>query len=301
MVTRPSVLCPIDFSEASRGALRYAGAIAEHFYGTLIVLAVNDPFLTDAAAAAIDEQWLEQQTRAAAADFVRNTFATRRPTVPETRMETAVGRAAAEILRVASDTQADVIVMSTHGATGLRKMMFGSVTEQVLRATHIPVVIIPAADPGPDGLEQWKLKLRTVLVPIDLSSWSPQQVAIARGLAEALQTEIVFAHVLRNDDADQRLEAHRQLSEIIAGVPASLRPAMVLAAGDPATEIARIATQRDADVIVMGLHTVPGIRGRMGRVTYGLLCQTPTLVVAWPPARTHSALMAKSPKASYVF
>jgi nucleotide-binding universal stress UspA family protein len=215
-------------------------------------------------------------------------------------METAIGRPAAEILRLAADTHADVIVMSTHGATGVRKMMFGSVTEHVLRETPIPVLVTPASDPGPASLDEWKQTLHTVLVPVDLSAWTPQQVAVARGLAEALETEIVIAHVLPDGDPDERLAAHRQLNAIIHGIPATLRPSMTIAVGDAAREIAHIASTRNADVIVMGLHTAPGIRHRMGRVTYQLLCQAPTLVLAWPPARTHSGLTAER-KASYVF
>ena len=49
MNVRPSILCPIDFSEASAGALRYAAAIASHFATRLIVLTVEDPLLTEAA------------------------------------------------------------------------------------------------------------------------------------------------------------------------------------------------------------------------------------------------------------
>jgi hypothetical protein len=43
MLTSPSVLCPVDLSDASRGALRYAAALAEHFYGGMTVLTVDDP------------------------------------------------------------------------------------------------------------------------------------------------------------------------------------------------------------------------------------------------------------------
>ena len=48
MIRRPSVLCPIDFSVASRGALRYALAIAEHFGAGLTLVTVNDPLMADA-------------------------------------------------------------------------------------------------------------------------------------------------------------------------------------------------------------------------------------------------------------
>ena len=49
MNVRPSILCPIDFSEGSAGALRYAAAIASYFATRLIVLSVEDPLLTEAA------------------------------------------------------------------------------------------------------------------------------------------------------------------------------------------------------------------------------------------------------------
>ena len=48
MNIRPSILCPIDYSDASAAALRYAAAIAEHFLTRLIVLSVEDPLLTTA-------------------------------------------------------------------------------------------------------------------------------------------------------------------------------------------------------------------------------------------------------------
>ena len=48
MKPRPRVLCPVDFSDASRGALRYARAIAKHFGTRLVILAVEDPLLTEA-------------------------------------------------------------------------------------------------------------------------------------------------------------------------------------------------------------------------------------------------------------
>ena len=57
-MSRPSILCPIDFSSASRGALRYAIAIADRFGARLTLLAVNDPILTEAAELRMGAAWL---------------------------------------------------------------------------------------------------------------------------------------------------------------------------------------------------------------------------------------------------
>jgi nucleotide-binding universal stress UspA family protein len=302
MSTPPSVLCPVDFSDASRGALRYAAALAEHFYAGITVLTVDDRFLTDAAAAALGEGWMNVQTRQALETFVDDAFPAGRPKLPEWRLMVETGQPAAEILRVARESAPDVMVMSTHGGSGLRKMMFGSVTERALRDTAIPVIVTPAADPGPDSLEQWRDGLQAILVPVDLSPWTPQQVRIAQGVAEAFDTRVILAHVLEplharlgneriaaHADAERRALAHQRLSELIASLPARLRPAMTIGVGNPATELARIAMEFSAGAIVMGLHSAPERGRHMGTVTYRLLCQAPVLVIAWPPAAAPGA------------
>jgi nucleotide-binding universal stress UspA family protein len=267
-MTRPNVLCPVDFRDASRGALRYAAAIAEHFYATLTVLTVNDPVINDVAV------------------FVDEVFAGQRPTVPELRLETTSGLPAVEILRTAHDSHAEVIVMSTRGAHAPLTLL-GSVTAHVLREADVPVLVTPPEDPGPRSLEQWRRSRRTVLVPVDFSPWTASQAAVACGLAEAIGGTLLFLHV--TSDPASRLAAHHALDRLIHEAPCAARPTMCLAIGDPATEIARIARERAVDVIVMGLHSGDEVRGGVGHVTYAVLCQTPTLVLAWPPRRGQGA------------
>jgi nucleotide-binding universal stress UspA family protein len=300
MVNRPSLLCPVDFSTASRGALRYAAAIAEHFYAALTVVAVNDRFLTQAAEARFGDRWLERRTAQELDAFITQAFPKRTPQMPTLEKRVLTGSAAAEILDVAASTQADAIVMSTHGASGVRKLMFGSTTERVLRETTIPVIVTPPHDPGPESLEDWRDNLRVLLVPVDLSPYSKHQVRIANGLAEALGARVVLAHVqepIRSrslaDDVVQEISAlrsemvTRRLEELCALAPASLQPVTtIVASGDPAEEIARLARECSAGAVVMGLHSSAIKDGpRMGTVTYRLLCATPVVVVACPPRR----------------
>ena len=127
MNVRPSILCPIDFSEASAGALRYAAAIATHFATRLIVLAVEDPLLTEAMDLGTGVIWRPEDA----------------PTCALLEYEVAVGKPAPEILRVARERSCDLIVISTHGLTGVRKLFFGSTTERVLRETTRPVLVTP--------------------------------------------------------------------------------------------------------------------------------------------------------------
>ena len=61
VMKRPMVLCPVDFSESSGGALRYACALAGHFQGALIVATVNDPLLENASDRSYGAGWLKQE------------------------------------------------------------------------------------------------------------------------------------------------------------------------------------------------------------------------------------------------
>ena len=300
MVNRPSLLCPVDFSAASRGALRYAAAIAEHFYAALTILTVNDRFLTQAADARFGERWLERHTAQELDAFVAQALSGRTSQMAALDTRVLIGSPAAEILDVAASTHADAIVMSSHGTSGVRKLMFGSTTERVLRETTIPVIVTPAHDPGPESLEDWRNNVRALLVPVDLSQYSKHQVRLASGLAEALGVKMVLAHIeepivsgsldedvvqeiakLRHDLVTRRLEELAELS------PAALQPVTTIAAsGDPASEIARLSRDWSAGAVVMGLHSSAIKDGpRMGTVTYRLLCATPVLVVACPPRR----------------
>jgi nucleotide-binding universal stress UspA family protein len=296
MKDRPSILCPIDFSEASAGALRYAAAIADHLAAQLIVLSVEDPLLTQAADSGTGSVWTPEDGKREIEQFAAKTFAADRPATATLEYEAAVGKPAPEILRVASERACDLIVISTHGLTGIEKLFFGSTTERVLRETTRPVLITPAADPGAVRIEDAKSLIRRILVPVDLSPASMHQTQVARGLAEALDARLIFAHViepvksrlaarlnLEQAEADRRAIAQDSMSELMATIPRRLQPEAVVAVGDPAEELAKVAHDRQAGMIVMGLHGSPLNGPRMGSVTYRLLCLCQTLVLALPP------------------
>ncbi len=191
---RPSVLCPIDFSESSRGALRYAGTVATHFGSRLTLLAVNDPLLQEADEFSGTARLTEDTTRELER-FLTETFAV--GGLPgDVRVTVTTGRAAPEILRVAREHGCGVIVMSSHGLTGFRKLFFGSTTERVLRETMVPVLVTPGTDAGPETSEEVPRLVRRVLVPMDLTSTDLPQLRMARGLAEALGVPLVLVHVV---------------------------------------------------------------------------------------------------------
>ena len=168
---RPSVLCPIDFSESSGGALRYASAVATHFGARLTLLAVTDPLLQEVDQFEGSADLAEETTRELERFFTQ-IFAERPQGVLDVRMVVTSGKSAPEILRVSREHGCDLIVMSSHGATGFRKLFFGSTTERVLRETTVPVLVTSGSDPGPDTLADVPRLIRRVLAPVDLSTAS---------------------------------------------------------------------------------------------------------------------------------
>jgi nucleotide-binding universal stress UspA family protein len=296
MNVRPSILCPIDFSAASAGALRYAAAISAHFATRLIVLSVEDPLLTEAVDLGTGIVWSAENCQREMEQFAAKTFGPESATLTALEYEVAVGKPAAEILRVGRERSCDLIVISTHGLTGIRKLFFGSTTERVLRETTRPVLVTPPLDPGPVRLEDAKRLIGRIVVPVDLSSASRNQTRVAYGLAEALGVPMILVHVieplktrlaarlhLAGIEGDRRAIAEDGLSELMAIVPPRLHREALVAYGDPAEELSKVVHDRHAGLVVMGLHGSPLVGPRMGSVTYRMLCLCPGLVLALPP------------------
>ena len=148
MVTIKHILCPIDFSDFSCRALMRAAAIAKPQGAMITALHVvplvplaaplyspNDvamPLAIDIGAGERDSLLAKLRgfVRAATPDGVVETDVVTSPTVYE------------EILAQASERNADLIVMGTHGRTGLHRLVLGSVTERVLRTAHQPVLTV---------------------------------------------------------------------------------------------------------------------------------------------------------------
>jgi nucleotide-binding universal stress UspA family protein len=286
------VLCPIDFSDSSRGALRYASAIAGRGGARLTLLVVNDPLLQEAShfatgASLVDETVREMQR------FARQTLGVHGNT--EIDFEVASGKPAAEVLRVARERRVGLIVMASHGVSGFRKLFFGSTTERVLRETTVPTLVTAGNDPGPADFDALRKAVRRVLVPVDLTVATSYQVAIARQICQSLSVPLLLAHVLEplrplashsvvpTVETERRYRAEAELDRLLSDAAEGTSPESLIVYGEPAEEIAKVAEDRGVGLVVMGLHSSPLLGPRMGSVTYRVLCLAHRLVLALPP------------------
>jgi nucleotide-binding universal stress UspA family protein len=294
MPQKPTVLCPIDFSDQSRVALRYAALVADHFKARLLLVTVNDLLLVQAAAMAYDAESLQLQSHQDLRGFYRDANLASAPGADDVTYDVRTGKPAPEILKAAADGHADLIVIGTHGLSGARKAFFGATTERVLRETTVPVLVTRRDAPMVASLPEVAPSVGRILVPVDLTPATAHQVTVANGLAVALGVPLILTHVIEplalplrwrthvgRADHERRTRAEEELLRLTHDVTAPVET--LLAYGDPAEEIAKLARDRGAGLLVLGLHGSTLLGPRMGSVTYRVLCLAPTLVLAIPP------------------
>lgn len=139
MLAIRTILHPTDFSESAAFAFRLACALAQAHRARLHVLHVGKrPVITPLEGAVATEPAGYQEELTTKLHDVR-------PEDPNISVEHQllfIGDPAAEILRVAQTIKPDLIVMGTHGRTGLGRLLMGSVAEQVVRRAPCPVVTV---------------------------------------------------------------------------------------------------------------------------------------------------------------
>jgi nucleotide-binding universal stress UspA family protein len=146
MLSINRILCAVDFSAPSARALQYALALAERLGAQVDVIhvyefpnfAVEDgavelpPYMQESLAMRLRER-LEQFVKEKAVEG------------PKTSTHLLEGIPYLQIVEAAKGHQADLVVIGTHGRTGLSHMMLGSVAERVVRTSEVPVLTIRSA------------------------------------------------------------------------------------------------------------------------------------------------------------
>ena len=294
------ILCPVDFSECSRTALRYARELARRGDGTLTVFFANDPLLgAAAAAAAYDVRALTAQTDRELRRFVARSLGIN---AKSAAIVTALGHPAPAIQKAGAVLRADLIVMGSRGITGPGKWFFGSTTERVLRAAGRPVLVIPA--PAHRRRARWAngyaLPGGRVLVPVDLDDYRMADLRSAVSVARSFQARITLMFVVRpldfpswlridraafyhqrREDAQQKLAAlARTLGDDVDSE---------IGVGDPVAAITSTPERNRCGLIVLTTKPSSTAFGpRQGTIAYRVMCRARIPVLAVPTRRRSS-------------
>ena len=141
------ILCPVDFSEISANALEYAVFLASHHHADLLLLHVVEHLheFDHYQILVFTPQELTEKMEKQAYEELRKLTEPIKKTI---KVETVIrqGKAFVEIIREAKEKDMDMIVMGSHGRTGISHMLIGSVAEKVVRKAHCTVLIVRTKD-----------------------------------------------------------------------------------------------------------------------------------------------------------
>ena len=145
MVQFKRILCPVDFSEHSSAALAQAAEVARKFGAELTLLHVVEPILYPVAyglppVSPVDYESVARESASAALERLAAGLAGLKPS---TRVD--AGAASQRISEVAREEGFDLIVLATHGYTGLKHVLLGSTAERVVRFAPCAVLVVKAA------------------------------------------------------------------------------------------------------------------------------------------------------------
>jgi nucleotide-binding universal stress UspA family protein len=238
------ILVPTDFSETATHAMRYASDLAGRLGASLTVV-YADPFVPPVDYTASIGGWDEYsfvQLKARAEDQLRHDAKTNiDPAVPYD----AIVRVAAPldgILAMAREWGSGLIVMGTHGRTGFRRLIIGSVTEAVMRKAAVPVIAVPL------NCES-KAAVRTIVCPAIYNDQCHDALTFAAAIAPIDAKFIVIRATVSNN----AIQTADDLADLRAWVPESIAgrcELKVFSSGHVAGQIEGYAEKVGADLIV---------------------------------------------------
>jgi len=286
------MLFAADFSENSKEAFRMACSLAVENKTRLIVLHVVEPAWVAKTADDLGLGSVPTSETEGGHEFLKRrmgeVYAPNHPIDVEYR--TNEGDAAEEILCMADEIGADLIVMGTHGRTGLRRLLAGSVATAVLRGAHCAVLALRSHDRPRDAKE-----IRVILHPTDSSDGSEAVLRVARSLARDLGAKLILLHVVPiavfpiESAVPVDPQAYRDVMEAVRqhldGPDLKYPVEARLGQGDAADEIRRMAREVGCDLIVMGTQGRTGLdRLLLGSVAESVLAKAdcPVMVVKAP-------------------
>ncbi|HTW59842.1 MAG TPA: universal stress protein [Terriglobales bacterium] len=267
-----NVLFATDFSSASEAAMPHAAAICRRFGATLHLAHILSDTSLLMATGGVDYVSLDTICDATNADAKARLeeMSCQLAGIPH-RCYLRHGQVWLNLSRIVETNRVDLMVLGTHGRTGLGKLLLGSVAEDMLRHAACPVLTIGPKIRGRNQLPTFpndrrrdldprELELRKVIFATNFAPAAARHAEVAVSLAQTFQSQLTFVHVI--EDYTQLgsrpggiEEASRRLRELIpTAKTAALQypPETVLEFGSASERVLKVAEDREADLIVLG-------------------------------------------------
>jgi nucleotide-binding universal stress UspA family protein len=248
-----NIICPTDFSEFARSAFAESVRLARWFGAKVTVVHVTPvavPIAGDMGYVPLPAETGDNARQGTLDELQRFVDATEHTGVP-IGMLCREGDPCHEIHKMALETGADLVVMGTHGRSGFKRLVLGSVTEALLVRPSAPVLTVNRNLPHRKGL------FRTVLCATDVSEWSAGTVAVALAIADEGAKRLLVLNVIehRVESSGGVLE-RAALAALHDLVPDEARSSYPIdervTYGESDREILSVAKEEAADLVVMG-------------------------------------------------
>ncbi len=270
-----NVLIATDFSHHSEYALKY-GLDFAHRYGAqaevVYVLPTEEFVLAGAeglmaAKDAARRDLLELKTRLRHSRGFEEDI--------DCHVSMIEGPVAECLLQLAQDKKVDLIVVGTHGRGGLGKIVLGSVAEKLFRHSPVPVLTVGPHIHRPKPISD----THQILAPCDLAVASHRAVHFACSLARDHHSQLTVLHVIEHATEGMKLDPERvklgiteKLAQIVKESADGVDVRYRIEFGNVSSTILEVATETDADLIVLGVRRSSGILDRfMWPIAYELV------------------------------
>ncbi len=274
------ILCPVDLSPASNAVLSWARLIAEAFGSRVEVIHADwsEPprYFTEGQLAALDaeatlrRQILERDLQDLAQKILGSGISF--------TVSVVEGHAVDVMLQRLRKGPPDLIVMGSHGRSGVARLLLGSVAENIVREAQCPTLIVR----GPE-IPAGQRQLHRVLCPVNLTDTARECAELASGVAAALGAELSVLQAVE-DNALQDSDSHRRLCQWVPqDVRANCRVSEAVSKGDAGEQIILFARDKKTDLIVLGVEHRSFLEfSTLGRTTERVLRHGPSSVLLVP-------------------
>jgi len=278
MTSLTKILLPVDFSDRSAGAVRYARCLAERCASEIILVHALIPLHTeigpDVAGAMLIDVYRGREEQAARE--LDSFMAPELASIP-TRRLVLHGDPATEIVRFAHSEAVGLIAMPTHGYGPFRRFILGSNTAKVLHDADCPVWTGVHLEQAPDA---GQVSIQRILCAVDLGPHSNKTLAWAAWLQRQFQARLTLMHaVASHPDAPGIQDAAREELQRLQ-LETSAEIDLLLETGEPARAICTAAARTSANVVVIGRGSAAGNFGRLRTNSYAIIRQSPCPVVS---------------------
>jgi nucleotide-binding universal stress UspA family protein len=289
MFSMAKILLPVDFSDRSVGAARYAEAIAEHYNGDVTMVHVVPPphyefGAMEAGGSVLSDLYANRM------DMLRKEIgsflAAELPRFQPNRV-LLEGDPARTIVQYGHDQAMNLIVMPTHGYGPFRRFILGSVTAKVLHDADCPVWTGVHLENAP-AVED--INFKTVICAVDLGAQSEKTLVWANQFACNYGARLVLLHATASlegrtgeyFDPEWRSHLAKQARERLDQLQASAwsKAEVRVEAGDAPGVVCKTAADMGADLLVIGRGSAAGIFGRLRANAYSIIRQAPCPVVS---------------------